>query len=81
MQSANELIVISSTSFVNETISAHGRAATLYTVYMLVSIVERAGYKAPQERQTTILDLGCGKCEEGIVHLGTVHLGTVVLAQ
>ena len=34
---------------------------------MLVSTIERAGYKPPQERQTTILDLGCGKCEEGIV--------------
>ena len=34
---------------------------------MLVSTVERVGYKPPQERQTTILDLGCGKCEEGIV--------------
>ncbi|TSC90258.1 MAG: hypothetical protein G01um10145_362 [Microgenomates group bacterium Gr01-1014_5] len=34
---------------------------------MLVSTVERAGYKPPQERQTTILDLGCGECEEGIV--------------
>src|SRR3989344_3917981 len=34
---------------------------------MLVSTIERAGYKPPQERQTTILDLGCGRCEEGIV--------------
>ena len=35
---------------------------------MLVSTVERAGYKPPpQERQTTILNLGCGKCEEGKV--------------
>ena len=34
---------------------------------MLVSTVERAGYKPPQDRQTIVLDLGCGKCEEGIV--------------
>ena len=34
---------------------------------MLVSTVERTGYKPLQERPATVLDLGCGKCEEGIV--------------
>lgn len=34
---------------------------------MLVSTIERSGYKPPQGRQTKILDLACGVCEEGIV--------------
>lgn len=34
---------------------------------MLVSTVERAGYKPPQDRQTVVLDLACGRCEEGLV--------------
>jgi len=34
---------------------------------MLVATVTRSGYKPPQGRQTTILNLGCGRCEEGLV--------------
>jgi|GEM_PF-3248493 SAM-dependent methyltransferase len=34
---------------------------------MLVTTVARSGYKPPQGRQTIILNLGCGRCEEGIV--------------
>jgi len=34
---------------------------------MLVATVARSGYKPPQGRQTIILNLGCGRCEEGIV--------------
>lgn len=34
---------------------------------MLVSTVERSGYKPPQGRQTIILNLCCGMCEEGKV--------------
>lgn len=34
---------------------------------MLVSTIARTGYKPPQGRQTQILDLGCGVCEEGVV--------------
>jgi len=34
---------------------------------MLVATVARSGYKPPQGRQTIILNLGCGRCKEGIV--------------
>jgi len=34
---------------------------------MLVTEVAKTQYQPPQDRQTQILDVGCGKCEEGIV--------------
>src|SRR3989338_766715 len=34
---------------------------------MLVATIGRVGYEPPQDRQTQVLDLGCGRCEEGIV--------------
>ena len=34
---------------------------------MLVTEVAETQYQPPQDRQTQILDVGCGKCEEGIV--------------
>jgi len=34
---------------------------------MLVTEVAKSDYQPPQDRQTQILDVGCGKCEEGIV--------------
>lgn len=33
---------------------------------MLVKFVPRSGFRLPQDRPTSILDLACGKCEEGI---------------
>ncbi len=34
---------------------------------MLVTEVSKTDYQPPQNRQTLILDVGCGRCEEGIV--------------
>lgn len=34
---------------------------------MLVSTVVKTNYEPPENRQTQVLDLACGRCEEGIV--------------
>lgn len=34
---------------------------------MLVTTVAKAGYEPPQDKQTQVLDLACGRCGEGIV--------------
>ncbi len=34
---------------------------------MLATTINKTGYTPPQDRQTTILDLGCGRCDEGLV--------------
>ncbi len=46
---------------------------------MLVTEVAKTDYQPPQDRQTQILDIGCGKCEEGIVlraYFGGGELGS-----